>query len=249
MHQNIFNVYVLGFSICICALILYQFLHIRSLSKQLQFSHKENQDLQSEINRLQKQNVVYSNKIDFAFNLTREIKSVLGIDNSINNLARNAALLKNHAHIEKEFDSQHPAILPIQTNKYWISSDYGKRKNPVTGRQEFHKGIDLKTQSGVPVIATADGKITKIEYQPYFGNIIEITHPLTGYITLYSHLKSFNKNTKLGDIVKRSDVIGYVGNTGRSTGSHLHYGVFNIEERKWKDPKDYIFDVLNSILP
>lgn len=111
-----------------------------------------------------------------------------------------------------------------------VSSGFGWRTHPVRGTREFHNGIDYRGRQGDPVIATADGVV---EYAGYhqasgYGNLIIISHDF-GFKTFYGHLH--NLNVKTGDFVKQGDLIGGIGNTGVSTGPHLHYEV-NFVQRK-----------------
>ena len=104
----------------------------------------------------------------------------------------------------------------------WISSNFGYRVSPFTGRREFHKGLDIATREGTPIIAPADGTVTYSGKKWLIGNMITIDHGY-GVITRYGHLNTLLKNK--GEKVKRGEVIAKVGNTGRSTGPHLHYEV------------------------
>lgn len=104
----------------------------------------------------------------------------------------------------------------------WVSSKFGYRVSPFTGRKEFHKGLDIATRKGTPIIAPADGIVTYSSKKWLIGNMLTIDHGY-GMVTRYGHLYKFKKNK--GDRVKRGEVIALVGNTGRSTGPHLHYEV------------------------
>ncbi len=104
----------------------------------------------------------------------------------------------------------------------WISSDFGYRVSPFTGRKEFHKGLDIATRKGTPIIAPANGVVVYSGPKWLMGNMITLDHGY-GMVTRYGHIHKLLK--KKGDHVKRGDVIALVGNTGRSTGPHLHYGV------------------------
>lgn len=104
----------------------------------------------------------------------------------------------------------------------WISSRFGYRRSPFTGRKEFHKGLDLAANTGSEIQATADGIVCFSGREGTFGKTITIDHG-HGMKTRYAHLDKPLK--KKGESVKRGDVIGLVGNTGRSTGSHLHYEI------------------------
>jgi murein DD-endopeptidase MepM/ murein hydrolase activator NlpD len=116
--------------------------------------------------------------------------------------------------------SSTPSIWPT---KGWLSSGFGNRISPFTGLREFHKGLDISSREGTKVIATADGVVTFAGKNGFFGNMIKIDHG-HGIVTHYGHLEKMLK--KRGDVVKRGDVIALMGNTGRSTGPHLHYEVF-----------------------
>jgi murein DD-endopeptidase MepM/ murein hydrolase activator NlpD len=104
----------------------------------------------------------------------------------------------------------------------WISSGFGYRISPFTGHKEFHQGLDIATKEGTPIIAPADGVVTTSGKKWLMGNMIAIDHGF-GMITEYGHCKELLKNK--GDKVKRGQVIALVGNTGRSTGPHVHYMV------------------------
>jgi len=112
-----------------------------------------------------------------------------------------------------------PSIRPVGG---WISSRFGYRKSPFTGRKEFHAGLDIATQSGTKLVATANGRISYAARKGYIGNLVIIDHGF-GMVTKYGHLKKIL--VKRGQKVKRGDVIGLIGNTGRSTGPHVHYEV------------------------
>ena len=104
-----------------------------------------------------------------------------------------------------------------------IKSEYGYRSNPFWGRSsEFHKGIDIKGNIGDPVKCTANGVVVSADWDKGYGKCIKIAHG-NGLETIFGHLSQFN--VVQGERVKAGDIIGYVGNTGRSTGSHLHYEI------------------------
>jgi murein DD-endopeptidase MepM/ murein hydrolase activator NlpD len=110
--------------------------------------------------------------------------------------------------------------------KYSHISDHfnPKRKHPILHTVRPHWGVDFAAKSGTPIHATSDGKITYLGSKGGFGRFIEIKHQ-QGYITRYAHLSRYNKSLKKGSHVKQNQVIGYVGRTGLSTGSHLHYEI------------------------
>jgi murein DD-endopeptidase MepM/ murein hydrolase activator NlpD len=116
-----------------------------------------------------------------------------------------------------------PAIRPISKGaKSWVTSRFGYRKSPFTERREFHKGYDISSRKGTPILATADGVITFVGKKGLLGNTVVIDHG-HGMVTRYGHCDKFLK--KRGDKVKRWEPIALMGNTGRSTGPHVHYEV------------------------
>jgi murein DD-endopeptidase MepM/ murein hydrolase activator NlpD len=112
-----------------------------------------------------------------------------------------------------------PSIWPAQG---WLTGTFGGRSDPFTGEPGYHQGLDISTEKGQPVFATADGVVDAAAYTGDYGNLIVIKHGF-GLATRYGHLSAFA--VKPGVSVKRGDVIGYVGSTGRSTGAHLHYEI------------------------
>lgn len=103
-----------------------------------------------------------------------------------------------------------------------ITSRYGKRQDPLKKGTAFHTGIDFRGKRGEKIHATGDGVVTKARYSDTYGNYVEITHG-NGYKTAFAHMKKYL--VEKGDQIHRGQVIGLVGNTGRSTGPHLHYEV------------------------
>jgi len=112
-----------------------------------------------------------------------------------------------------------PSIWPAHG---WLTGTFGGRSDPFSGEPAFHQGLDISTDKGRPVFATADGTITSAAFTGEYGNLIVIEHGF-GLTTRYGHLSAFA--AKPGQTVKRGAVIGYVGATGRATGSHLHYEI------------------------
>jgi len=112
-----------------------------------------------------------------------------------------------------------PSILPVDG---WISSEFGYRISPFTGRRAFHEGVDIAANYGSPVKATAKGIVIYAGYKPGYGNLVTIDHGY-GYITRYGHNSQLK--VKVGDRVSKGQVIAKVGNTGRSTGPHCHYEI------------------------
>lgn len=107
---------------------------------------------------------------------------------------------------------------------YRITSYFGWRGSPFTGRRQFHGGIDMACSTGTPIYAAMEGVIAYRGYSNVYGNYVIVTHH-SGYKTLYGHMSRFSKLT-VGNRVTTGSVIGYVGSTGQSTGSHCHFTVF-----------------------
>ena len=112
-----------------------------------------------------------------------------------------------------------PSIWPAHG---WISSTVGPRRDPMNGGADYHAGLDIAGDRGQPVYATASGTVKQLGYQGAYGNLVTIDHGF-GLESRYGHLLKYA--VKNGEKVKRGDVIGYVGATGRATGSHLHYEI------------------------
>jgi murein DD-endopeptidase MepM/ murein hydrolase activator NlpD len=120
--------------------------------------------------------------------------------------------------------SEIPSIWPVRGGIGHFTQFFGRTPDPFTGMSHLHTGIDISTyRQGDPIVATADGEVAVTAYEPNgFGNYIVIRHQ-HGFYTRYAHMLSFR--VEAGRQVKQGDVIGYIGNTGRSTGPHLHYEV------------------------
>ena len=112
-----------------------------------------------------------------------------------------------------------PSIWPTRG---WLSDGFGQRRDPFTGEAAYHTGLDISADRGEPVVATANGVVGTAQPSGAYGNMIVIDHGF-GLATRYAHLDSFH--VKPGDRVRRGDVVGYAGATGRATGDHLHYEI------------------------
>jgi len=112
-----------------------------------------------------------------------------------------------------------PSVWPVRG---WVTSHFGNRTSPFSGILKFHEGMDIAAQTGTPVMAPADGVVVKAGFGTGYGNMVEISHGY-GLKTIYGH--NSRLNVKAGQRVRRGDVISYVGDTGSSTGPHLHYEV------------------------
>ncbi|MGD1903785.1 MAG: M23 family metallopeptidase [Geitlerinemataceae cyanobacterium] len=128
-----------------------------------------------------------------------------------------------------------PNSMPIADSAE-ITSHFGKRPNPFGwGGTEFHRGIDFVDYYGAPILATAPGTVIEAGYYGGYGNQVTLQHEY-GYQTVYAHLSEIS--VEVGDAVKRGDTVGELGNTGRSTGPHLHYEV-RLED-KHLDPENFL---------
>jgi len=132
----------------------------------------------------------------------------------------------------------YPTIAPVKTKDFiYVSSPYGWRDHPTEKQVLFHEGIDISANVGSEVFSTAQGRVVKIMYSKYgYGNRIVIKHAY-GFETLYAHLD--NIKVKKGQWVRKNQLIGTVGNTGRSTGPHLHYEIHKNGEPR--DPLGYFY--------
>lgn len=158
----------------------------------------------------------FNNKIELEERINKLEKQVIKSDSIINRLIE--AL---------------PVGSPLDSVK--VSSTFGIRRNPITRRWQNHKGMDLKGNRRDTVYSTADGIITKAGWSGGYGRIIVIDHAC-GYETTYAHLNRIIVNK--GDSVNNNQAIGTVGNSGSSTGSHLHYEI--TRNKILIDPEGYI---------
>ncbi len=152
---------------------------------------------------------------------------LLGIDRQVDLLAEEAKIredsLKELLELLREQHSvlaAKPSLWPVTG---WVTSEFGHRISPFTNVREFHLGIDIATRPGREIIAPAGGVVVEVGYRPDYGNFVKIDHG-RGFSTMYAHL--LKTSLKEGQPVKRGRVIGQVGNSGQSTGPHLHYAVF-----------------------
>lgn len=120
---------------------------------------------------------------------------------------------------QKNLLAHTPAIRPTGG---WVTSRFGYRQSPFTGKREFHKGLDIANHAGTPIVATADGIISYSGKKGMLGNLVIIDHG-HGLVTRYGHIDTLE--VEVGATVKRGQIIARMGNTGRSTGPHLHYEV------------------------
>ncbi len=139
--------------------------------------------------------------------------------------------IRDYLRIQKDLYLATPKGYPVEGN---ISSPYGKRDSPFNGERSFQSGMDISAMPGAPIRVTADGVVSYSGWNQYSGHLVVIEHGC-GFSTVYAHNKS--NEVKMGQKVKRGDIVAHVGSTGRSTGPHMHYEVWEKGKRvnpsKW----------------
>ena len=147
-------------------------------------------------------------------------------------------LCKNHDEMLKCI----PAIQPVSNkNLKQTASGFGYRIDPIYKTTKFHSGMDFSANIGTPVYATGDGRGVKVGWESGYGKLIKVDHGF-GYVTWYAHLNNYK--VRVGQKVVRGEIIGEVGNTGKSTGPHLHYEVHL--KGKVVNPVNYYFMDLSA---
>ncbi len=177
--------------------------------------------LGSKENVLENMNTLDSGSIDME-NLKQQIRKTIETVEEI----------KDYLRIQRDIYLSTPKGLPVEGR---ISSYYGIRENPKGGDKEFHSGIDISSSPGSPIMATADGIVSFSGWSGSNGNLIVLEHG-HGFSTFYAHNRE--NAVKVGQRVKRGDIIGYVGSTGNSTGPHVHYEIW--KDGKYIDPKAFL---------
>lgn len=127
-------------------------------------------------------------------------------------------------YFDEKGQSARKALMRTPIDGARLSSRYGKRKHPILGYTKMHRGVDFAASIGTPIYAAGDGRIEMAGRNGAYGNYIRIRHN-SDYSTAYAHLSRFARGTAKGKRVRQGQVIGYVGNTGRTTGPHLHYEI------------------------
>jgi len=156
---------------------------------------------------------------------------------------QNATFSEMNEQVERlyTFWEQRPSLAPVAGN---ITSHFGTRPDPVTGVPAFHEGFDYANEIGTPVFATADGVVKTTGYLQDYGTTIIVSHPETGLESIYAHLSNYNVHPEKR--IKRGDYIGNIGNSGKSTGPHLHYEIRKnghpVNPAKYILPADQIVD-------
>ena len=141
--------------------------------------------------------------------------------------------IQEYLQVQKDVYMSTPRGYPV--SDFRLTSSYGMRPDPMDGKRRFHSGIDLACNSGTPIRATADGIVSHSGWTTNSGYVVFLEHGL-GFSTIYAHNKSNTVN--VGQQVRRGDIIGYVGATGRTTGPHIHYEV--LKDGKNINPNPYL---------
>ncbi len=139
--------------------------------------------------------------------------------------------IKDYLRIQKDIYVATPRGFPVPGK---ITSFFGNRIDPISGEMEVHSGIDISTNLGSPIKATAHGVVSHSGWTQKSGFVVVLEHGC-GFTTVYAHNKA--NTVKVGQKVKRGDIIGYVGSTGKSTGPHIHYEVW--KDGRIVDPEKY----------
>lgn len=173
------------------------------------------------------------------------------LKNAMKRLEGQLDLLQRYEAANAEIVRHTPSILPVPADQFVLTSPFGTRVNPFTRASDFHKGLDLSSPTGTPILAAADGVVTFAGRYPIrqsvawwrFGNVVVLKHA-DRFVTIYAHCDTVN--VKNGQTVKQGDVIATVGNSGWSTNSHLHYEVRSDLETPGTyapvDPRIYILN-------
>ncbi len=241
---------LLGFSLCLSVFFSVHYFTSLSRGQELNQLKKENRELQSANEDFSKSVETLRTQLQKVEERTRKLAIVAGI-NQIDDsaaggvgglraedymaspyqdevdkmtfrsrrLQSDLSLLEDRLVQRDQMLSSTPSIAPIRGI---LTDGFGGRSDPFTGEPGTHNGVDISTAIGRAVHAPADGIVVKADWANGYGNVVYLSHGY-GYSTRYGHLSKFN--VRPGQKIKRGDVIGYVGSTGRSTGPHLHYEV------------------------
>jgi murein DD-endopeptidase MepM/ murein hydrolase activator NlpD len=216
--------------------------HYEILGKRLEESSNILSQLQERDNNIYRSyfeaNPIPEEQRKAGFGGVNRYKNLEGFDNSnlIKNITKEIDVLSKQMVVQsksldeivvlakekKDMLASIPAILPIKKDDFYVASGYKMRMHPILKINKFHKGMDFTAPTGTPVYASGNGEIHRAQRSSTFGKVIYIKHGY-GYTTIYAHLSKMK--VKRGQKVKRGDLIGFVGNTGLSVSSHLHYEV------------------------
>ncbi len=236
IHQ-LFRKFFIIISISIIALLLGSFLFISYLSLQVD-QVKQSKDIQEsqlkvlkeKENKLVSQNKLYSmqikSKVEDIEELSSkldEIHTIIGIEDDDTKEEITKKTLDTINDNKKKYAlNLIPNGKPIDNMRY--SSGYGYRINPITKKRQFHRGLDIAAPRKTPIRATADGIVTHVQSRNIgdYGRVVKVQHNY-GFKTVFAHM--YKTYVNVGDIVKKGQILGLVGSSGRSTAPHLHYEV------------------------
>lgn len=172
---------------------------------------------------------------DYSINYSaRDLASgIARFDSRLDDREQQLGILASLFESQKWADASWLSGKPVE--KGWISSHYGPRTDPFTGRTSMHEGIDFAGREGSNVLAVAAGVVSWTGRESGYGNIVEISHN-DGFVTRYAHNKE--NLVAAGDVVRKGDPIALIGSTGRSTGAHVHYEVY--KHGRAVDPSSYV---------
>jgi len=156
------------------------------------------------------------------------------MDANLSNLTEKSVKLEKFYKDQSILLASTPSVWPVHG---YLSAGFGNRIDPFTGQRDFHPGIDISAPNGTKVMAPADGIVISTAERGGYGNAIVLNHQY-GVVTRYGHLSSYN--VRPGQRVRRGEVIGFVGSTGRSTAPHLHYEVWVRDQAQ--NPIHFILD-------
>jgi len=167
--------------------------------------------------------------IDTSYSGDIDIQNLMG---EIQKTVERVDEIKDYLRIQKDLYMATPKGYPVEGD---ISSPYGKRDNPISGERTFHSGVDISATPGMPIRATADGVVSYSGWTQSSGYVVFVEHGCS-FTTAYAHNRS--NAVKVGQRVKRGEIVGYIGSSGKSTGPHVHYGVW--EKGKRINPSKFL---------
>lgn len=251
-HRVLYSIAsLLTSSLCLSTFFSFQYFTSLSQGHELNRLQRENTDLQTANEHFSKSVETLRTQLNSVEEKTRKLAIVAGINtldegsrggvggvrqsqdpvqspyrDDVDKMRfRSTSLDYDLSRLEQKFIQQNhvlsstPSIAPVRGI---LTDGFGGRSDPFTGERANHGAIDISSRTGQPVRSPADGIVVKAEWANGYGNVIFVSHGY-GYATRYAHLSGFN--VKPGQRIKRGEVLGFVGSTGRSTGPHLHYEV------------------------
>jgi len=170
---------------------------------------------------------------DDSFGASELARMITRMEQQLENRARQLRLLDKLSSRQKLEDQRYLEGRPVTWG--WVSSKYGYRSDPFTGKRAWHAGIDMAGRDGGDVISVAGGVVSYAGERYGYGNMVEVSHG-DGLVTRYAHAKSLA--VKTGDVVQKGQLLAFMGSSGRSTGPHVHFEV--IRNGRTEDPEKYM---------